>query len=210
MDIGTFLDKLGSGTPVPGGGSASAIVGSISSALSKMVANLTLGRKKYADQKEFMEKAVEELSKIQEKFLSLSREDEEAFNEISATWKLPKNTEEERRVRADKMKSATLKALEPPWKMASTAISVLELAGELVERGNKNAVSDAACSAEFAMATFRSASYNILINLRSLDEPDVVENEIAKLNIMEGEAQRLYLKAVGPFKEKFKDALMKK
>lgn len=202
MDYEDFLSRLGSGSPVPGGGSASAMVGSISAALSKMVANLTLGKKGYEDREELMKYAVERLDTLEERFLKLSGEDEEAFNAISATWKMPKNTDEEKRERRTRMKEATLKALHPPWNMAATALTVLEIAGIMVENGNKNAISDAACSAEFAIATVKGALHNIRINLSSLKDEEIVTSEMMKLKILSEHADDLYRKAIKAFEEK--------
>lgn len=202
MDYEDFLSKLGSGTPAPGGGSASAMVGSISAALSRMVANLTAGKKGYEQHSETVNRYAIELEKLEKRFLELSKEDEEAFNEISATWKLPKNTDEEKKIRREKMRLATLKALNPPWNIAATAVSVLDYACKLVEIGNKNAISDAACSAEFALATVRSALFNVKINLSGISDTELVESETLKMNVMTDNAEELHRRALNLFEER--------
>ncbi len=199
MDYEDFLSRLGSGTPVPGGGSASAMVGSISAALSKMVANLTIGKKGYEEDEQLMKYAVAELEKVEKRFLSLAREDEEAFNEISASWKLPRNTDQEKKERRVQIRKATLNAMKPPWNIASAAVSVLEISGRLIEKGNKNAISDAACSAEFALATVNSALHNVRINLSAVKDSEILESEKMKLELMTGKARELYRKAIDSF-----------
>lgn len=202
MDYEDFLSKLGSGTPVPGGGSASAMVGSISAALSKMVANLTIGKKGYEEQEGLMKYAVSEIEKIEKRFLSLAKEDEDAFNEISASWRLPKETEQEKKTRKDSIRAATLNAMKPPWAIASAAVTVLEISNKLIETGNKNAISDAACSAEFALATVRSALHNVRINLAGIKDPETVENENMKLKLLLEQADSLYRKALESYKNR--------
>ncbi len=202
MDYEDFLARLGSGSPVPGGGSASAMVGSISAALSRMVANLTLGKKGYENEEELMKRAATELEKIEKKFLQHSREHEEAFNAISATWKLPKNTDGEKKERKKKMQEATIKALAPPWNIAATAILVLDISKIMIRSGNKNAVSDAACSAEFAIATVKSALHNVKINLSSISDREIVQGEMMKLKLMTEHAESLYESAMNEFNEK--------
>ena len=46
--ISDFLQQTASGTPVPGGGSVSALSGALAAGLTEMVANLTVGKKNYA------------------------------------------------------------------------------------------------------------------------------------------------------------------
>lgn len=199
MDYEDFLSRLGSGTPVPGGGSASAMVGTISAALSRMVANLTIGKKGYEDRAQLMERVVIELESLEKRMLALAEEDEEAFNGISASWKLPKNTEEEKKIRRQRIREATLNAMKPPWNIAAAAVTVLEVAVKLTEVGNKNAVSDAACSAEFALATARSALHNVRINLSGIRNSEIVESETMKLKIFTEHAEELYRQAIHNF-----------
>ena len=61
--IGEWVDELSSKAPVPGGGGASALGGALGAALGQMVANLTVGKKKYAE-------VQEEIMRGRESFLS--------------------------------------------------------------------------------------------------------------------------------------------
>lgn len=199
MEFEKFLSELGSGTPSPGGGSASAMVGSISAALSRMVANLTIGKKGYEDQEALMNYIAGELQKIETRFIELSLEDEEAFNRISATWKMPRNTDEEKKERSRKIREATLEALKPPWNIASSALRVLDASAKLAETGNKNAISDAVCSAEFAIATVRSALHNIVINLSGIRDQGIVESETLKMRMITEKAEVTYRQVIETF-----------
>ena len=49
LTIKEFINKVLSNDPVPGGGSGSALNGALATSLAAMVANLTIGRKKYVE-----------------------------------------------------------------------------------------------------------------------------------------------------------------
>ena len=63
-----FLEALSSKEPTPGGGGASALVAAVSCSLCSMVANLTTGKKKYA---QYQEKIDEYLMVLEQKNLVL-------------------------------------------------------------------------------------------------------------------------------------------
>ena len=170
--LGDFMSKLASSSPTPGGGAASAMVGAIAAALSSMVASLTAGRKAYASVSSEMEKIIAESRGIMSEMTRLMKQDEEAFNGISAVWKMPKETEEQKEVRNGELQRALVDAIGVPMKIAKGCRSILGGLKILAEKGNKNAISDVACSAEFAFAAIRGASSNVLINAKSLASGD--------------------------------------
>ena len=69
--INEFAKIVASESPVPGGGSIAALCGALSAALSEMVANLTVGKKKYAECKEEMTEIINEASLLREKLLNV-------------------------------------------------------------------------------------------------------------------------------------------
>ncbi len=168
--LGEFLSRLSSSSPAPGGGAASALVGAISAALSGMVSSLTHGKKAYAAVSEEMEKIIAESRSLMNELTSLMKLDEEAFNGISAVWKLPKDTDEQKEARNAKLQIALIHAIEVPMRIVKSCVKIIDLQKELVEKGNKNAISDVACSAEFSLAAIRGASSNVIINAKSLDD----------------------------------------
>lgn len=170
-----FLEDLASGKPAPGGGSAAAIAGALGAALSSMVANLTLGKKKYKDVEDEFEDILKRAEKLRREFLEAIAEDIEAYNEVMATYKLPKETEEEKEERRQALQSALKGATVPPFKMAKLADEVLELSEECAESGNEHAVTDAGASAILAEATVRTALLNVDINLSSISDSSFVE-----------------------------------
>ena len=92
-----FLEELSSAAPVPGGGGASAAVGAFAAALGLMVANLTIGKKKYKDVENQMEESKKSLEFLKEKLIRLTDQDAEAFIPLAEAYSLPKETEEEKK-----------------------------------------------------------------------------------------------------------------
>ena len=64
--ISEYLEVLSSKAPVPGGGGASALAGALGNALGQMVVNLTVGKKKYAEVEEEMQKYLTDLKNMQQ------------------------------------------------------------------------------------------------------------------------------------------------
>ncbi len=178
MGIKEFLDELSSGSPTPGGGAASALVGSIAASLSSMVANLTVGKKKYLEYENEMKEIVIRAKDLRNQLLKLMDDDVEVFNRIMDAYKLPKNTNEEISIRKAKIEEASKKACEVPLTTAKLCLDVIKLANIVVEKGNKNAVSDGACSAYFADAAINGALMNVKINLKNISD----ENFKLKMN----------------------------
>ena len=98
MTVKEFVDEVASKSPAPGGGAVGAVVTSLAAALAEMVANLTLGKKKYQEGEAEMERVVENMEKLRDELCELARKDIEAFNGFMEVLKLPKETEEQKKV----------------------------------------------------------------------------------------------------------------
>lgn len=168
--LGHFLNELASGTPTPGGGSVAALIGAQAAALVTMVCDLTIGKKAYAafeaDARELRAQAETLRAEMQE----FIRADSEAFDQIMAAFKLPKASDEEQAARKAAIQQATRVATEVPLAMASAARAVLPLCMPLVQRGNRNAVSDVGAAALAVRAAVPTALLNVAINLGSLED----------------------------------------
>lgn len=192
MKINEFLDMLASNAPAPGGGSAAALSGAISAGLVSMVCNLTIGKKGYEDVAEKIKTLLERSEELRAELTKLIDLDTEAFNGIMAAMKLPKETDEQKSVRKEAIQAATKKATQVPMKTMEFSLEILELAREVAEIGNRNAVSDAGVSASLAYAAMESALFNIRINLGSIkDEVFVEEIEERSEDLMD-EADELF------------------
>ncbi|NCC97954.1 MAG: methenyltetrahydrofolate cyclohydrolase, partial [Synergistales bacterium] len=138
--------------------------------LSAMVAGLTVGKEKYKDNWEIMEKVQSEGTALQNRFLDLMEKDTEAFNCFMAAMKLPKATDEEKAARSKAMQEATKKAIEVPFETMKECAAMVKLADIASKKGNPNAVTDAGSAAVLARAAAVAASYNVKINLMGLKD----------------------------------------
>ena len=172
ISISDFLERLSSDSPTPGGGSVAALVGALSCSLTSMVGSLTRDKKSYEEHWDESKKIIEEAKALKEDFLSLFYEDMEVFTKLMATFGLPRRTEEEKRIRAEAIEQATKKAIEVPLKVMENSQRAAELALSMAKIGNLNAISDVGIAGETALSACKSASYNVIINLNFLKDPD--------------------------------------
>lgn len=170
-----FLEVLSSAEPVPGGGGASAAVGAFASALGMMVANLTVGKKKYADVEEEMIEIRSRLATLREELVVLTDKDAEAFEPLSRAYGLPKETQEQKEEKERVMEKALYEASIVPLQIMQTVSKVIELLKVLGEKGSKIAVSDVGVAVLFARAALEGASLNIYINTRLMKDREQAE-----------------------------------
>lgn len=170
-----FLEVLSSAEPVPGGGGASAAVGAFASALGMMVANLTVGKKKYADVEEEMIEIRSRLETLREELVVLTDRDAEVFEPLSKAYGLPKETQEQKEEKERVMEKALYEASIVPLQIMQTVSKVIELLKVLGEKGSKIAVSDVGVAVLFARAALEGASLNIYINTRLMKDREQAE-----------------------------------
>ena len=183
-----FLEVLSSAEPVPGGGGASAAVGAFASALGMMVANLTVGKKKYADVEEEIQSVRSQLKVLQDKLIDLTDKDAEAFAPLSAAYGLPKDTEEQKAAKARIMEGALYDASVVPIEIMETVLEVMRLLKILGEKGSRIAVSDVGVGVLFAQAPLEGASLNVFINTKLMKDRGRAEklNQKTESMIAEG------------------------
>ncbi|HEX16838.1 MAG TPA: methenyltetrahydrofolate cyclohydrolase, partial [Thermoplasmatales archaeon] len=164
MRLRDFVDELSSDSPAPGGGSVAALAGALSSALSSMVCNLTIGKEKYKDVEHDMERILDRVEDMKRRFMDLIDRDTEAFNKVMEALKLPKETDEEKRIRKEKIQDALKGAALVPLETARMCAEMIELCKEVAEKGNKNSITDVGVAAIMAKAGLESAILNVKIN----------------------------------------------
>jgi glutamate formiminotransferase/formiminotetrahydrofolate cyclodeaminase len=177
ISIGTFLEQVAGPTPTPGGGTVAAFTGALAAALATMVANLTLGKKKYAASEATMKKLRNEATALQSALLALARKDSEAFEAVLKARRLPEGTPEQNEARLRALAAAELEAARVPLATAEACVSVIALAEQAARNGNPNAASDAGVAGRLARAAGEGALLNVQINLKSIapsaDKDDV-------------------------------------
>ena len=176
LTVNDFLKQLSSDAPAPGGGSASALAGALAAALVNMVANLTRGKEKFAEVEDEMVKLAQDAEDIRQQLMSLMEEDTKAFQQVMSAFRLPKETENEKKQRQDKIQEAMIYAAEVPLKTAQTALKVLELAQIAAEKGNPNAASDAGVATLLAWAAVEGAALNVKTNLGFIKDKSALRN----------------------------------
>lgn len=183
--ITAFLEKTASGTPVPGGGSVSALSAALGAGLAEMVANLTIAKKGYEAVEHEMKEIAETLQILREKLVAEVDKDSNAYRDVLATFKLPKDTEQEKEQRAEALQGAMKNAARVPLGVAYDALQVMDLAEKAIRNGNRNAVSDGAVGTMMARTAVLGALYNVKINLASVKDKPFVEEMMQEVNKIE-------------------------
>lgn len=186
-----FLTELASSAPAPGGGGGAAMAGALAAALSSMVANLTIGKEKFAAQEAEVKELLKQAEAERARLLQLVGEDAAVFNSFMSCYKLPKATEAEKAARTAAIRAAAKKAATVPLDIARSAFNVLKLADKLVVLGNPGVITDGACSALLARAALRCAEYNVRINLALTKDEAWNAQVAAELEVMLKEAEAL-------------------
>jgi glutamate formiminotransferase/formiminotetrahydrofolate cyclodeaminase len=176
MKVNSFLSELASNSPAPGGGSVAALAGSLGSALSSMVCNLTIGKEKYVDIQSVIKDTLKKSEQLRKELTKLIDDDTEAFNDVMKAFKMPKETEEQKNKRSKAIQEGYKTAAKIPLKTAMTCEKILDVALIVAQKGNQNSITDSAVSALMANAGVQSAILNVEINLGSIKDEDFVNN----------------------------------
>jgi len=170
-----FLDEIASNSPAPGGGSVAALSGAVGAALTSMVCNLTIGKKKYADVQEEISAVLDQSERLRKEMTELIDKDTEAFNMVMAAFGLPKSNEQEQAARNAAIQEATKEATLVPLSVMSLCEQSLHLAATVAAKGNRNSASDAGVSALMLQASCAGAALNVRINLGGLADTVFVQ-----------------------------------
>lgn len=193
LTLQQFIDKVISNDPVPGGGSVSALNGALAASLSAMVANLTVGRKKYVEVNDLMQELAARLETAARRLLADVDRDSEAYDRVFSAFKLPKDTDEQKAVRSEAIQRETKYAAQVPMEVARAVHEILPHIATVAQRGNSNAVTDACVAMMCARTAVLGALLNVKINLSSIKDEAFVKamaEEAARLEIDTMEQER--------------------
>lgn len=179
LTLKQFIEKTAGSEPVPGGGSVSALNGALSLALGEMLANVTVGKKNYADVEDTMKQNAAKMAEARPHFVNDIDRDSDAYNLVVEAFRLPKETDEEKVYRSEKIQEATKIAALVPMEVAERAFNLLDTIIETTRHGNKNAVTDGCTGAMICRTTILGALLNVRINLGSLKDENF-KNELTE------------------------------
>ena len=166
--IQEFLAVLSSKAPVPGGGGASALAGALGNALGQMVANLTIGKKRYADVEEEICGLLKRMEGLQAEFVRLADRDAGVFAPLAQCYSLPASTPEERAYKEQVMEERLYDASQVPMEIMERAVEMMEILDILADKGSRLAVSDVGVGIQYMRAALLGAVMNVYINTRSM------------------------------------------
>jgi len=186
-----FLAAVAAATPTPGGGSASALVGALSVALSRMVAGLAKGKKGYEDAQGDLERLEARAAPIQARLEALVEEDSASYEAVLRAMRLPKATDAERSARVDAMQAAYREATKVPLETVERCVEALEIAAVAAEKGFRGASTDVGVAVLLAEAAIRGASLNVRANLAALRDEAFRSDVQGRLDSLLARAERL-------------------
>ncbi len=178
MTVREFQSALASSSPTPGGGTVAAMSLGQAAALTCMVADLTIGKEKWQSGWDIADKSAQLSVRMLTRAGQLADEDSDSFDAVMASFKLPKESDDEIVTRRIAIHSATLQAAAVPLETARLAHDLLQLLPDLAKLGNANAASDVGVAGLLASAACKGALFNVDINLSSI--PEEMGAELAK------------------------------
>lgn len=170
MDV---LRSIASSEPTPGGGSVAALSLAHAHSLSLMVARLTLAKEKWVEGHDAAKATIELSEPALEEAILLAISDSEAFESVMSAYRLPKETEDEKKQRSEEIRNATIGAALAPLNTASSAQKLLSNLEKQSASCNPNALTDLASASEMALSAAKIASLNVRINLEYIEGEDV-------------------------------------
>jgi formiminotetrahydrofolate cyclodeaminase len=178
-----YLTDLASGQPTPGGGSAAALSGAMASALACMVAHFTLNKADYAAVHPEMEALLQRAEQARERFQQLMQADIDAYGQLSACFKMPRVTDQERAARTQAIQSALSSAALVPLEVVELAARLIQYCQRIAEIGNKTVLSDIATATSLASGSGNGAAWMVRTNLHSMKDEQQVESLSERLTI---------------------------
>ncbi|HET8901899.1 MAG TPA: cyclodeaminase/cyclohydrolase family protein, partial [Holophagaceae bacterium] len=170
MKVDAFVDEVSRDTPAPGGGSIAALAGALGAALSSMVVNLTQPKAKDEGHELELLSIAMEAQKLKDGLRAAVDEDTQAFNGYMDALRLPKNTEDEKAARKAAMQAGLKQAVAVPMTTAERSLEAMKVAERAGLSGNPASLTDALVGAQAAFTGLRGGLWNVLINLKDIDD----------------------------------------
>lgn len=179
--VEVFLDELSSKQATPGGGSAAAVMGAQSAALTSMVCNLTIGKPKYIEVEEDMKSLLNNSEALRQDLTAMIKADVDVFDKLMACYGLAKNSDEEKAERSRQIQAVLKEATIVPLDCAKACAEAIKLSKVAAEKGNLGVISDAGVAAMAGYSALKSAALNVYINAGSIKDKVFAEEKLAEL-----------------------------
>ena len=186
-----FIEVLASKAPVPGGGGAAAMGGAIGMALSNMVGNLTVGKKKYAEVQDEVKELLIQGQRVIEALKVLVDKDAEVFEPLSKAYGLPRNTPEEKKFKAETMENCCKTACSVPMEIMRKAYEGIKIHARMGHIGTMIAISDVGCGVTFMKSALISGKLNVIINLNAIQDQEFIQTTREEMDRLLTEGSKL-------------------
>lgn len=182
--LNVFIEKLSSKEPTPGGGGASALIGAVGVSLCSMVANLTSGKKKYAEYQSDIESIIQKTKILTSNLLDLIDKDAQVFAPLSKAYGIPKDNPNRQEILEDALKNACT----VPYEIICETINAVSIMEELTKKGSRLAISDVGVAASACRSAIESASLNVYINTKLMKDKSYAQEVNEKTEKMSADA----------------------
>lgn len=186
-----FLDELASKAPTPGGGGAAAMGGAIGMALSNMVGNLTVGKKKYADVEDEVKDLLAQGDAIMSELQTLVDRDAEVFEPLSKAYGMPKDTPEQQAAKEEALEKFSKEACSVPMEIMRKSYEGIKIHQRMGQIGSMLAISDVGCGVVFLKAALQSGMLNVVINLNGIKDQEFVKTNREEMDRLLSEGSRI-------------------
>lgn len=191
MKVTDFVDEVSRESPAPGGGSIAALAGALGASLASMVSNLTANKPGSAEVDNVLNEAAEKLQEIKFALVKGVDDDTNAFNAYMEARRLPDRTDEEKKTKHKAMQEGLKEAVFVPLNTAKLSLQAIEIAETVVKYGNPNSVSDAGVGAQAAFTGVKGGIYNVLINLKDIEDDRFNNDMRQQCAALEKEARKI-------------------
>ena len=184
MKLTDFVDEVSRESPAPGGGSIAALAGALGASLSSMVSNLTANNRGSENVDAILNSAADKAQEIKYNLVKAIDADTDAFNEYMDARRLPNKTDEERDKRDKAMLQGLKNAVLVPLMTAEESAKVIEISYDVAVNGNPNSITDVGVGAQMAYSGVLGGIYNVLINLKDIDDKEFCVEMRSKCEIL--------------------------
>jgi len=190
LKVNDFVDEVSRESPAPGGGSIAAFAGALGAALTSMVSNLSIGKRGSENVEDDLKPVADKVQEIKDFLLKAVDEDTNAFNAYMDARKLPEKSVEEKEIKNKALQDGLKVAIAVPFDTAKYSAEVIDLAGIAVEKGNINSVTDAGVGAHIAYTGVKGGLFNVLINLKEIEDKKFVADMIKSCHKLDEQARK--------------------